>query len=378
MLDGFANLLFPQGGAPAPQAAMPGDAPPVAPVAQAPAAPPPAPAPAPAFSGTPQQEAIANSETKGEGFFAKLKNDPALAQAVMMMGSRLMQGPKPGQNEIGALGDAAMVGAMTHYGIKTNEREMQDKEARSAALIARENAGTKGLEQQTTQNGEMFEDRKNKLAEEVKRLRSQGKYEEARAKIEEFKSNPENLQKTYELENSVLSTRADANRGSAAAGFASGRASDARAGLYQEQTTNPDKFKSGGGSGANGLGTVGKGLRDWTTHYEGLGYSKAEATVMAEKAVKKEKSRNDEADFDKWTKDNFIDVSTEAELKKARALFQKKRESFGTTEEAAAASGKGGAAAPAPATAERVHGKTYMINGQERRWFNDGKNKGWE
>ena len=44
----------------------------------------------------------------GGGFMDKLKNDQAFAQAAIMMGARMMQGPRPGQDAFGALGEMSI------------------------------------------------------------------------------------------------------------------------------------------------------------------------------------------------------------------------------------------------------------------------------
>lgn len=168
-----------------------------------------------------QDEGAMGPSQAGDGFFDKLRTDPKLAQSMLMVGLRMMQGQRPGQNGVGMLGDAMMAGAAAHNMLKYNEGENARKDTElglkvqeSGARVAQANATTAATTQATQQSAAQFPNVQAKLAQEVKNLRSQGKTAEAQALIQEARAG--NIQTELDLENA--SKRANINQSNAAAG----------------------------------------------------------------------------------------------------------------------------------------------------------------
>lgn len=193
-----------------------------APVA-APATPPEA---APMQAVQPQvlaEEGGAGGSPDGLGFFDKLRTDPKLSQAMMMVGLRMMQGQKPGQDAAGMIGDAMMAGATAHNMLKFNEAENARKDAEFG--LKKEEAGvrmdgtranTAQTLQETSQKAELFPQTKQKVAEELRKLRLEGRKAEADALAAEFKSDPKRLAQGWNLD--VAGKQANINQSNAAAG----------------------------------------------------------------------------------------------------------------------------------------------------------------
>jgi len=228
-----------------------------------------------------QQEGI-SGQGSGQGFFDKLRSDPALHQAMLMMGARLMQGPKQGQNELGVLGDATAVAAQVHNMLQTNERTMQTDEAKAGALINRENAGAEAVRGEEQRRTQAFPQTQVKVAEEIKQLRAQGNLNEARALQEQWKADPKKMSEERQLDLDKTRAQIGASNASAAASYASAASSRANAEYTGERTAaakklnqegSPDAVLHGTKSGAAGakakfaeLETYIKAAHpDWTT-----------------------------------------------------------------------------------------------------------------
>lgn len=246
--------LPPQGAVP-PAAVVPPQVAPAVPqpVAQpvppqaAPAAPPPeiAQQQAQAAQGLLQDEGAQGPSQSGEGFFDKLRGDPKISQAMMMMGLRMMQGAKPGQDTMGLLGDAMMAGAAAHNMLRYNEQDNARKDAEfslkkneSEARVASSQATTAETLQRTAQSAETFPETKKKLVLEIQRLKSEGRSAEAKALAEEFRADPERLAESWKLD--VASKQANINQSNAAAGASasSARANDALTENRKLENTN--------------------------------------------------------------------------------------------------------------------------------------------
>lgn len=168
------------------------------------------------------------------GFMDKLRTDPKMLQSMLMMGTRLMAGPKPGQDPVGALGEAVMVGSATHNMLTENERanslaqQEQDRRNQLAdAQIGQVRTNTQRTQQEITQKGETFPEMKKKLALEVKQLTAAGRRDEALAKIQEFKANEGRLQQEFDL--GVQKDQANISQSNASAGAAGASAEASRA-----------------------------------------------------------------------------------------------------------------------------------------------------
>lgn len=173
-------------------------------------------------------------------FFTKLRTDPAMTQAMMMMGARLMQGPHYGQDQLGALGDAAMIGLTAHNMMKENirnqgiqEQELAMRQAESGAKVGHLQAQTGYLgaqqaeaEQKTAQEKELFPETKKRLAAEIKRLNSAGDIAAAQALREQYRSDPKRLAQEWNLD--MGKTQAQTSAANAAAGASSAQAANIR------------------------------------------------------------------------------------------------------------------------------------------------------
>jgi hypothetical protein len=239
----MSQILF------APGAIAPGN-PPAAPVPQAPGVNPgDASAPPGGTDAAAPQLPDLDSQDKG-GFFEKVRSDPAFSQAMLMMGSRLMQGMKPGQDEYGMMGDAAMIGMTAHNMAQANARtnKIQDDrisrevETHDAQMEASQ-ANTAATKQQTEQRAELFPETKAKLAQEVLNLRSQGRLNDAQALIAEFKSDPKRLSQMWDLD--IADKRASTNAHNASAAN-----SNAQAGFNSERTAAAKALNAEGDSNA--------------------------------------------------------------------------------------------------------------------------------
>jgi len=349
---------LPAAPAPAPQMSTPMEAPTQTPLA-------------PEQQQVMQQEGISGAGG-GAGFFDKLRSDPALHQAMLMMGARLMQGPKQGQNELGVLGDATAVAAQVHNMLQTNERTMQTDEAKADALINRENAGADAVRSREKRENELHPDFKAKLNAEVIRLRNEGEKEAALALIAKAKSDPKYVEKMLGLDLQVKRSQVDENKAQAANAYASADSHRARAAQTRDETANPEKYR--GGKGGENPGTVAKSLAAWKQHYTSQGMAPEEAAKAAEQAVRKEKGKDSAKEFLKFATDAGYDLTKPAEYEASRKAFLQAQTDFSGEAKA----GGTGEAPAAPPEGQRVHGQTYVIGGKARKWFNDGKQKGWE
>lgn len=185
-----------------------------------------------AKQGLLQDEGAQGPSKGGDGFFDKLRTDPKMAQSMLMVGLRMMQGQRPGQDAMGMVGDAMMAGAAAHNMLKYNEaegarkdQELGLKTQESNARVAQANASTAATTQQTQQQGELFPNMKEKLAVEVKNLRTQGKSAEAMALIQEAKAG--NIKTELDLQNAAQRANIGQSNAAAGASAASARASDA-------------------------------------------------------------------------------------------------------------------------------------------------------
>jgi len=174
-----------------------------------------------AKQGLLQDEGAQGPSQAGDGFFDKLRTDPKMAQSMLMVGLRMMQGQRPGQDTMGVIGDAMMAGAAAHNMLKYNEGENARKDTElglkvqeSGARVAQANATTSATQQATQQSAAQFPNMQAKLAQEVKNLRTQGKTAEANSLIQEAKAG--NIKTELDLANAAQ--RANISQSNAAAG----------------------------------------------------------------------------------------------------------------------------------------------------------------
>ena len=184
-----------------------------------------------AKQGLLQEEGAQGPSPAGDGFFDKLRTDPKLAQSMLMVGLRIMQGQRPGQDAMGMIGDAMIAGAAAHNMLKYNEgenarkdQELALKTQESGARVAQANANTAATVQQTAQSAAQFPNLQAKLAQEVKNLRTQGKAAEAQALIQEAKAG--NIKTELDLENAAKRANIGQSNAAAASSMSTVRAND--------------------------------------------------------------------------------------------------------------------------------------------------------
>jgi hypothetical protein len=140
----------------------------------------------------------ASGEGTGTGFFDKLRTDPKLSQAMLVMGSALMQGPKPGQDQFGLFGNAMMAGALTHNMLTLNEGVDQRATQESDARVAESGQRVKASEQKMEQDAALHPVMMDKYKQEVEQARTAGDLNRVRMLGEELRNG--NYQKKFESE----------------------------------------------------------------------------------------------------------------------------------------------------------------------------------
>lgn len=197
---------------------------------------------------TPQEQSLLQSpppqEQQQPGFFEKLRTNPALAQAALMMGARMMMGPKPGQDALGVLGESMMIGNHTFTMGKQNEVENEQNAQRTDADTKRVKAVTAEVEQKTAQDAAAFPGLLEKTQADIVRLRAAGKVEEAKAIALAYQNDPKRLAEMYGLD--VAKAKAEINLRGAQAGAASANADESRAGAERkrDEIKDPSKYHS--------------------------------------------------------------------------------------------------------------------------------------
>jgi hypothetical protein len=179
------------------------------------------------------EEGAQGDTPTGMGFFDKIRSDPKMTQAMLMMGTRMMQGNKPGQDDMGMIGEAMMAGATAHnmlsYNEKQNALKQQELDMRKAESGARVNQ----LTQDTQQKAELFPNTKRKLEQDLANAQTDAEKKKAEARIKEFEADPERMAKREGLENSRIS--AQTNASNASAGASSAAAESSRAGTSDKK-----------------------------------------------------------------------------------------------------------------------------------------------
>lgn len=199
----------------------------------------------------------------GGGFMDKLKNDQAFAQAAIMMGARMMQGPRPGQDAFGALGEATTIGVQAYNMGKQNEIDNQRMGERDAVLNEQTRAQTAGAQavtagkvQENAENALTQGDRVKALRLKAQALERAGKVAEAQhihdmAKAEfmsrQTTKNPAEMEQLWqeELRAPVEDAKSKRALQGAQAGYYGAQAERQKA-----ETENPEKFRRSGSQGA--------------------------------------------------------------------------------------------------------------------------------
>ena len=226
----FDFMMPPQGGV----GELPPGMPPAAVATPVPMMPPPqamplpqapAPAPDPMAAVLPQvmqEEGAQANSPDGMGFFDKLRTDPKMSQAMMMVGLRMMQGQKPGQDAMGMVGDAMMAGAVSHNMLKYNEGEQQRKDAEFG--LKKEEAGvrmdsTRASTAQTQQNtdfkAQLQPEELAKAKELVLKYKQENQLDKLKMVGEGIRNDPETVRKLIAADLNVKNASANASNASA-------------------------------------------------------------------------------------------------------------------------------------------------------------------
>lgn len=175
-----------------------------------------------------KEEGMDGNSSKGVGFFDKLRTDPKLSQAMMMVGLRMMQGQRPGQDTMGMISDAMMAGATAHNMLTHNEQQQQqqDKEfalKKEQAQVNMDNtrATTAQTQQNTEFKAQLQPEELKKAKLEIARLKSDGDIAAARALGEAVKNDPELVRRQINDTHSQSMASINASNASAASSYAS-------------------------------------------------------------------------------------------------------------------------------------------------------------
>ena len=328
----------------------------------------------------------------GGGFMDKLKNDQAFAQAAIMMGARLMQGPRAGQDVIGAFGDAAMIGTQAYAFGKQNELENQRAGEKARVQNAQTEAQTAGTQADTqakvltnAENVQTSRDRVKALRLKAQSLERAGKLEESRFILDKAKAeymaakvgdpNSTDMEKLWEeeLQRPVEDAKSKRKLQGAQALYYEGAAEHqgAAADLAKAQKENPEKFSKSGPSA-----TV-QNRKDIEARIleanPGISKQELHQKVIEFETTAKHKATADA--FSAFVANGGYDLSTAAGAQKAEVAFQNHQKIVGRL--------TGGGAAPTPASGtppaapaqalpkskdDMVAGQLYLVGGKPRKW----------
>ena len=213
-------------------------------------------------------------------FFDKIGTDPAVTNAMLFAGARLLQGQAIGQSGAGLIGDAVAVGTAAHQMTTENQREnalqqaKADRENRVAdAQITSVQANTAATQQETKQKAALFPETQKKIALEVRRLAAMGRKEEAMALMEEFKSDPSRIADQYDLDKAATQAAINQRNAAAGASAASARQADATTDFTKQRTAAATALNEEGqpeavlhGSGKKGAGGARQKMEEWDAY----------------------------------------------------------------------------------------------------------------
>lgn len=263
----------------------------------------------------------ATGQGTGTGFFDKLRTDPKLSQAMLAMGSALMQGPKQGQDQFGLFGNAMMAGALTHNMLTLNESADQRATQESDARVVESTQRTAASAQRMKQDTELHPLLLDKYREEIKRAGAAGELDRVRMLKETFMNSPENLEK-------VLNADLTSKRASAASGFASANSANALAEMRRDEMKDPSKYQSKSGHGGSAQVQT---LDTLTKYYASIYPDKpdAEHKQMALDYQSTAKRKEDQAQFSTFARDQGFDLTNPKEFDKAVSAFDRVKTHFG-------------------------------------------------
>jgi hypothetical protein len=261
------------------------------------------------------------------GFFQKMQSDPALTQAMLMAGVRMMQGPRRGQDTVGMIGDAMAVGAATYGGQKQadqafalKQQEEQRRNAESQSTIAQNEESVATSRQKREQDATMFPETQKQVAAEIRRARLQGDNAQADLLIKQWKSDPQRMAEDRALDNARTRAQTGQANAAAAASAASADNSKANAELTRAKTTDPGKYQTNYGGTAQAV----QNRADIASRIKlaNPGISEVELNQRVLEFEKSARRQDLETTFFKFASDNGFDMSQPGEADKAWAAFQ--------------------------------------------------------
>ena len=342
------------------------------PQAEAPAGPPAVPA---QLAQAPAQAQVpANQQQYEQDWLTKMRTDPAISQAMMFAASRLMQGQKPGQSQVGMLGDALAVGMTAHSMLTENERKAGLEERKVTSEEQYKAAHTEGQQIANEEARAMGPDKIKAMKLKIQALERTDDLDKARAPYERLKAqflsmaaqdSTGQIERIWldELQSPMLERQGKQNLQAAQT-----RQANAHAGLYEAQTDNPEKFKQAG----RGSAKV-EMFEYWKRHYADLGYDPKTAAIKAERQMETAQKQDEGQAFLKWTTDNAIPLKTPEQEEEAKARFKRLLSMEDTPAAAPSPAGKG-KAAPAAVTlpAGVPEGSVVVGTSDGKRVWQDG------
>ena len=337
----------------------------------------------------------------GFSFLEKLKTDPAFTQAALMMGARMMQGPRVGQDAAGAVGDAVMMGTQAYTMGKQNQLENQRAGERAAVVNAQTQAqteqtqaNTEGVKLTNAENQAMSPQRIKQMKLKIQALERSDNVEAARATYDRLKADflskkaadPNgNIEQIWndELSSGLLESQSKRNLQAAQAGYytAAGEHQRGQGKLAQEQADHPEKFAKGG------TGAMVQSREQLKQMYReanpGVDDKTLNQMVIDHETTAKRKATTEF--FVKFATDAGYDMSNPKQAEKAKAAYQNTLRiadelhgggkgaggSFPSTPAAPGKATPAVAEAPIPlpaSAADAVVGQAYKVGGRTQYW----------
>jgi hypothetical protein len=273
-------------------------------------------------------------EASAQSIFDKIRSDPKMAQAALMAGIRLAQGAKPGQTALGLVGDAMMMGLTAHDMLAYNETQQGMQKEKHQADMARSAAATEGQQLQNEESRSGMPDRLQVLKTKAEALLRAGELEKAQQVYNVAKAEFQNaalksgastqIQNAWlqELTIPALERQAKLNllEQQAGASAASARSSDAHANLFNQQASNPEKFRSDGSESS-----VVKAANHYAMQLRAQGLPEDQVAGKVAEFMSGKKPVDPWTDFNNWVSQNNISVSKPGEMEKATKQYWEQR-----------------------------------------------------
>ncbi len=314
----------------------------------------------PAPEGVESQQALPQSlpqavapEASSQSIFDKIRSDPKMAQAALMAGIRLAQGAKPGQTALGLVGDAMMMGLTAHDMLTYNETQQGMQQEKHQAEMARSAAATEGQQLQNEESRAAMPSRLQALKLKAESLLRAGEVEKAKQVYDVAKASfqsamaqsnaSDQLQQAWMQELLIPALEGEAKIGlmkaQAGAATQAGSASAAHANLYNQQATNPEKFRSSGEESA-----VVKAANHYAMQLRAQGMPEDQVAGKVAEFMSGKKPVDAWTDFNNWAMQNNIPTTKPEDMKKATTMYWEQRRAL------EGGKAPGGPAPVAPAT----------------------------